>query len=338
MEIESAIDSQQIDTLNMLHFAGKESPVYLDRSSAITESINQAKQHDFNPTLSENQLISKLTPWRAIELVTEETLSPNIPDSLAQLASYRKKAQEAAIRVNQTVNPEAIPVLARLIDGTELASEENLENANEIVHQKLGIIAVHKIIELVSQNGGSFTKYEGILPSNVKEYLMTVSSVRNFKMLAIEGPFEDTAFIDGENLIDDTDWPVNNEAINFVAELEKTNSQITEIMRNFKNIQEITRYQHIWEQEGLDSSKLYRISLSDTTQLVKNMIKYMTWATQADLHTSKDLAGAKQDFAHWTKSLINSERADYIGKYMNLENREQISAMVRIAEESIFGK
>jgi hypothetical protein len=289
--------------------------------------------------MSEEMGAALLAPICAAELLDDLGYSGEIPDTLLDDLVLRQKANEVARQIDQITDVDAIPVLSRFVGGLDLDQLGKRETVADMITEKVAILAVHKIVELVGKNAGS-VEYD--LPEQVTNYIETIKEIKlvmyKLSFLAethkiLEYPLSDVVDADAK-------WKGQEEMEAVVKKQEELAlaGQIFRIVAGDDGqLRRGVSYSQLWAKEGLDDNNVYHLTKEQTIRFLKIGARYFTWYSLLDEKwTGEAEYNYHNDFLEFLNVMNDPQNPNYCGKLIPKYVNDSIVKELEFAYPRMF--
>ncbi|MFA5894810.1 MAG: hypothetical protein WC851_03485 [Candidatus Shapirobacteria bacterium] len=289
--------------------------------------------------MSEEMGAALLAPTCAAELLDDLEYLGDVPETLLDDLVLRQKANEVARQIDQITEVDAIPILCGFVGGLDLDRLDKRDKLADIITEKVAILSVHKIIELVAKNGGS-VEYE--LPEQVTTYIETIRNIKGvmYLLASISETHKILEFPLQGVVNADTKWTGQDEMEEVVKIEEESHlaSQVFRIITNDNSqFKRAIKTSQVWAKEGLDESKVPRLTKEQVARFLKIGVRYFTWYSLLD---EKWTGEAEDKYFDNFQVLLNTfrdtENPNYLGNTIPRTFNDSIANELAFADTRLF--
>lgn len=336
-EIALALEQEKLEQLTM---DARSAPVFLDRRTALRQAIEEGKNFIFSPTESKMMSVEqsglRLAPKTALELLKQTPDFDHMPKSLEKTITLRTKAQAVAQQIMEVNSLETIPTLSMFLNGINLDEVNQSELVTDAITEKIALLSLYKIIELMMQLG----KPKQIdLPEQVKDYILIVGKAR---MLACQleaaseeygvllQPMKKTVSADGP-------W-IGQDKIKPLMQKENLGREIWQLFAGSEQyLKKAIVYSQLWDKEGLDGDKTYRVTNEQIIAIIQLGIRYFCWYTHLDeTFQAEDKTNYQEDFESFMEIFTDHKNKNYFGHLLPQKVFQSFIAELQVAKKTLF--
>lgn len=315
-------------------------PHYIDRSEAYRESAKLTKRKGGSPTeVSETLGAVYLAPRKASILLRQMPAFDDVPKTLDGEKNLRRSAHELAQEIIAVDDPNMIPILSRFIGGLDIDRLNQRDIVSEAITEKVAILSLYKIIELVGKNKG---KVDCELPDQAKEYIETIRRVKEMAY-SLEELAESNQVLNrpmDEVVSGDEKWAEQDAMEAVIKKQQETQlgGRVFQIAAGVGHyLRRAIQYSQMWEKEGLSPDEIYHLTGEQIDNLVKVGARYFSWYSLLDdqwigeAETNYD-----DDFQAFTRIFIDKDDPNFIGNLIPPETLQSVRTELEAVDKALF--